>query len=383
MSGMPRLRAGDLAAIAIPPGPEWPSLIQGIWDAGAAVLPVDDRLPPAERERLLQAARPAAIYAGSWWPLDSAEPVPSNAALVVPTSGTEGRPKLAVLDHDAVLAAVEASADRLDAQPDDPWLSCLPLGHVGGLLVVARSLVLGNPLTIHKNFDPDRVAQAGARFTSLVPTMLIRLLDGGADLSRFKALLIGGAASPQDVLDRAKNAVTTYGLTESCGGVVYDGVPLGGVTMRLGDDDQILLKGPTLMLGYLRADQQPFDAQGWLRTGDAGVLDDAGRLRSVERMDDVIVSGGEKIHPGRVEEVLLRHPAIRDVAVIGRADPEWGRRAVALIVPAAAGDPIPSLQEIRDLVAQTLPRSMAPKEVRAVESLPRTPGGKLRRRLLR
>lgn len=380
------LRPGDLAAIAVAPGPIWPDLLRLVWDAGAAVLPVDHRLPPAAVQRLLALARPAAIFDGSWWPRSESSPAGEDAAVAVATGGTTGgmsrNPRVAVLTHDAVRAAVTASAARLGAEPADRWLACLPFGHIGGLLVALRAVLLDAPVTIHAAFDPPAVAATDATFTSLVPAMLARLLDADADLAHFKGILIGGQALPQPLRDRAREAgapiVETYGQTESCGGVVYDGVPLDGTRMRLTGDGMLELAGPTIMRGYLPGGEQPFTADGWLRTGDQAVIED-GRLIRAERAGDVIVSGGEKIFPAQVEDILLRHPGIADVAVAARPDERFGSTAVAFVV----GDgEVPTLEEIRELVATHLPRYAAPRQVVAVPRIPRTPGGKIRRHLL-
>lgn len=378
----PSLSPGDLAAIAIAPGPAWPDLIRTVWDAGAAVLAIDHRLPPAAVQRVLAAARPAAIFDGSWWPQFDARPAGPDAALAVATGGTTGEPKVALLTHDAVNAAVESGARRLGAGPRDRWLACLPFGHIGGLLVALRAVILDAPVTIHGGFDPDAVAGADAAFTALVPAMLARLLDAGQDLSRFEKILIGGQATPAPLRERALAAgapiVETYGQTESCGGVVYDGVPLDGTSMRLAADGMLELRGPTIMRGYLHDAPQPFTDDGWLRTGDAAVIE-GGRLIRAERAGDVIVSGGEKIYPSQVEDVLVRHPNIHDAAVAARPDPQFGSKAVAFIV---CPDAVLSLDEIRDFVAASLPRYAAPRAVIVVPEIPRTSGGKIRRHLL-
>ncbi len=226
-----------------------------------------------------------------------------------------------------------------------------------------------------------------AAFVSLVPTMLVRLLDAGVDLSGFRAILVGGAAFPAELRTRARAAgartVETYGLTESCGGVVYDGRPLAGTEVRIdGRTCGIELRGPTLMFGY-RFDpagtEEALTADGWLRTADAGVFDDSRRLHVLGRVDDLINSGGEKVWPEEVEEALRHHPKVADLAVGGRADPAWGQRVVAYIVPREPGDP-PTLEELRDHVARTLPRFKAPRElVLLADRVPRTLSGKVRR----
>jgi O-succinylbenzoic acid--CoA ligase len=309
---------------------------------------------------------------------------------VVHTSGTGGVPKLVQFDRPAIDAAVASSALALKASPHDRWLCCLPLAHVGGLLVLLRSVLLGAPVTVHPRFDPEAVAaETDSAFVSLVPTMLVRLLDAGGDLSHFRALLVGGAAVPAGLADRARaggaNLIETYGLTESCGGVVYDGRPLPGTEVRIDRDGGIRLRGPTVMRGYLddaEATAQAFTDGGWLRPGDAGWIDIDGRLRVAGRLDDLINTGGEKVWPAEVEAALQDHPGVAEVAVAGRADPEWGQRVVAYVVPADPTAP-PSLEQLRDHAAMSLPRHKAPRELVLVpEGLPRTASGKVRRAAL-
>jgi O-succinylbenzoic acid--CoA ligase len=178
--------------------------------------------------------------------------------------------------------------------------------------------------------------------------------------------------------------VATYGLTESCGGVVYDGVPLDRVEVRLGIDDEVQLRGPTVFRGYrldIRATEQAFTKDGWLRTRDAGTLTE-GRLRVHGRLDECIVTGGEKVWPAETERVLREDSSVSDVMVMGLPDPEWGQRVVAVVVPADPADP-PTLERIRRLVAERLSPYAAPRQLRLVKRLPRTRGGKLRRTFTR
>lgn len=381
---------GDVVCVALPPGPAWTELVREIWDAGAALLAIDHRLPEPEVRRLLDRARPTVLLT----PDGSVRqpgglPEEHGVALVVPTSGTGGEPKLVRFDRTAVAAAVAASAVALGTTPQDRWLCCLPLGHVGGLLVLLRGVLLGAPVVVHPRFDPHAVAlERGVAFTSLVPTMLGRLLEAGAPLGDYRGILVGGAPLPPELRARAEAAgaaiVETYGLTESCGGVVYDGRPLPGTELRLSDEGEIQLRGPTLMLGY-RSDPALSAAaltpDGWLRTGDAGEIDRDGRLHVLGRADDLINTGGEKVWPRQVEAVLAEQPKVADVAVGGRPDPEWGERVVAWVVPTDPAAP-PTLAELRDAVARLLPRYAAPRELVLVQALPRTSLGKLRRSAL-
>jgi O-succinylbenzoic acid--CoA ligase len=350
-------------------GPDFVDGLRRAWDGGDAVLPVDHRLPAALQRSLVAA-------------LGGGQPVDVGDALVLPTSGTTGAPRGVVLTHDAVRASAAATSARLEVDPAaDCWLSVLPLGHVGGLSVVTRALVTGTPLT----FDPD---DRRATLTSMVPTQLER-----ADVSRFRRVLVGGSAD-WGAARRPPNVVHTYGMTETGSGVVYDGVALDGVSVRVDGSDpgldggpdggsaggQIFLRGPMLLRCY-RDGTVPLDAGGWLPTGDAGRLDPHGRLHVDGRMADVIVTGGEKVWPDAVERVLLRCPGVADVAVAGRPDPEWGQRVVAWVVPAADDGPV-GLDQLRDAVKAEMPAWCAPKELVLVESLPKTALGKVQRHCL-
>ena len=390
------LRRGDLLAVALPPGPRWFDVLGDAWDAGAAVFPLDHRLPGPETAALLAGARPTAVFDGE----DLARPiggVPAAAAggaggeddgiaLVMASSGSAGAPRLAELTHAAVQASVAASAARLGATPDDPWLCTLPVAHMGGMLVLLRAVLQGASVAVHPGFEVEGFERdTGARFTSLVPTQLGRLLDAGADLARFRAIVVGGSRLPPDLAARAAAAgatiVATYGMTESSGGCVYDGVPLDGVEVRVAPDGEVLLRGSVVMRGY-RLDAtgtaQAFDHPGrWLRTRDAGEVID-GRLRILGRMDGLIVTGGEQVWPEEVETVLLGHAGIAEAAVAGREDPRWGERVVAFVVPADPARP-PDVDAVRAHVGERLARHKVPKDLEIVAALPRSSLGKLRR----
>ncbi len=331
--------------------------LRSAWDAGDAVLPVDQRLPRAARDRLLADLRPG-------------DGVDTGDALVVATSGTTGRPKGVVLTHAAVAASARATSARLGVDPaKDTWLCCLPVAHIGGLSVVTRALLTGTCLAMGDS------GCAGATLVSLVATQLRRV-----DPRRWRTIVLGGSAPPGDV---PVNVVTTYGLTESGGGCVYDGVALDGVEVRIDPDGVIALRASMLLRAYRTFDgeEDPKDADGWFRTGDAGELSGDGRLRVLGRVDDVIVTGGEKVWPDAVEAVLREVAGVAEVAVVGYPDDEWGQRVVAVIVPEApaqaAGPPV--LATLRGAVRHVLPPWCAPKEMVVVTALPRTPLGKVRR----
>ena len=385
-SSRPALRARDVVAVVLPPGPEWVPVVRGAWEIGAAVLPVDARLSPAGVSRVLEHARPTVIISTGEARRVEGEAAPDGVAVLVATSGSTGHPRVVELTRDAVTAAVTTSAAAIDARAADRWLCCIPVAHIGGLLVLLRHVILGAPLTVHQRFDVKDFCAAGdVRFASIVPTQLQRLLDSGCDLAHLRGLVVGGAALSGALTARAAterlHVFATYGLTESCGGVVYNGTPLRGTEVRVTADGEVQLRGPTLMRGYRFDDEataHALTADGWLRTHDAGELSADGRLRVHGRLDDVIVSGGEKIWPLELEAVLALHPQVAEIAISKRPDAEWGERAVAFVVARSRDDP-PTLDSLRDFAAQHLARYKAPRELVIVESLDRTALGKVRR----
>ena len=279
-----------------------------------------------------------------------------------------------MLTHDAVLASAEATSKRLGVTDADMWLACLPLSHVGGLSVVTRALTTGTRLVVHDGFDADAVTAAagdGATLVSLVATALRRI-----DPSVFRTVVLGGSRPPDDLPD---NVVSTYGMTETGSGVVYDGVPLDGVEVRIDGGDQIHLRCPMLLRCYRDGSNPRVD--GWYATGDLGEIGSDGRLVVHGRRDELIITGGENVWPARVEAILATHPAVAGAAVVGVADDEWGQRIVAWIVPVDSSAP-PSLAAIRSFVVEQLPAFMAPKELHVVDTLPTTTSGKVRRHSL-
>jgi o-succinylbenzoate---CoA ligase len=366
-----------LLAIVAEGGPAFVDRLRRAWDDGDALAPVDPRLPPPAVDALLAALRPHALVGpdGTTTPLAGAEPVDDDDALVVATSGTTGAPKGVVLTHAAVGASAAATSTRLGVDPDaDHWLACLPLAHVGGLSVVTRAVLTGTPLTVVPRPEPAAVADAvagGATLVSLVGTALGRI-----SVSGFRVVVLGGAAPPDEL---PPNVVTTYGMTETGSGVVYDGVPLDGVEVReVGGE--LHLRGPMLLRAY-RDGSDPFVAGRWLPTGDAGSVGPDGTVTVVGRLGDLVVTGAEKVWPDPVERALRAHPGVADVAVAGRTDPEWGQRVVAFVVPADASSP-PTLASLRDAVKDVLPAYAAPRQLVLVDALPRTALGKVRRQAL-
>ncbi len=364
----------EVVALLLPGGDDFVAELQRAWDAGDAVAPIDIRLPTPALTAALEAIAPTVLIDPSGRHAHTGRPAEPGDALVVNTSGTSGKPRAVVLTHDAIAASATATSAALgvDAR-SDRWLACLPLSHVGGLSVITRALLTNTPLDVHESFDADLVeaaARSGATLVSLVATAARRI-----DPSGFRKILLGGSAIPAD---RPDNAVATYGMTETGGGVVYDGYPLAGVEIRE-VAGELQLRCPMLMRCY-RDDTVPFTADGWYLTGDAGRVVD-GIVRVEGRIGDVIVTGGEKVWPAAIERILVAEADVSEVAVIGRPDPEWGHVVTAVIVPANPSAP-PQLDQLRRVVKDVLPAWHAPKRLELVETLPRTSLGKIRRNLV-
>jgi O-succinylbenzoic acid--CoA ligase len=381
----------ELVVIDRPPGPAWVELVTRCWVEGVPFLPLDGRHTERERRAIVERARPHLVMdPGGETLLGDAASVTPGIAVVVPTSGAGGEPKLVELHRIAVAVAVRTSATRLGATPGSPWVCPLTPAHIGGLLVLLRAAILGSPVTVHEGFDPERLVRdgEGAVFASVVPAMVRRLVDSSLGLHGLTLLVGGDGLDPETAgaaRARAPRLVTTYGLTETCGGFVYDGVPLDGMAVRLDPEGLIEVSGPMLMEGYRLdpgATGAAFTTDGWLRTGDLGEIDGEGRLQVRGRADHLIRSGAEKVWPEEVERVLARHPKVADVAVAGRPDPEWGTHVCAFVVPATIDDP-PSLEELRAFGAERLVRYKLPREIQLVPAIPRTATGKVRRAALR
>jgi len=364
------------------------------WDEGRAILPINPAFTADEIEALLARLRPTAVaYAGSSpdrYP--GGLPAPTTTAAIVVTSGTEGSPKGVELTSAGMQVMGRGYSAGLDAGPSDRWLACLPLHHVASLGALARSYVTGVPCTVHDALDLERVARSpraeGTTIVSLVPTVMKRLLDAGAPLHEFRRVITGGAPCPPALRARAEATgavvVDAYGLSETWGGFALDGQPIAGAEVRIGDDQEILVRGPMVMRGY-RLDPERtaavLDGDGWFRTGDAGTVAD-GRVLVTDRLKDVVITGGVNVSPTEVEAVLARHPDIADACVVGVPDDEWGEIVMAFVVP-RDGAPAPSLDELRAFGRETLSGAKLPRATRTVDAIPRTPSGKPLRRLLR
>jgi o-succinylbenzoate---CoA ligase len=322
--------------------------------------------------------------------------IDDDVAVVVTTSGTTGAPKGALLTAAALTASAAATHDRLGGP--GRWLLALPPYHIAGIQVLVRSLLAGTApveLDVSTGFDVNQLLSAvdelgsGRRYTALVAAQLAKALNdpaATAALAGLDAVLIGGGPAPRPVLDAAASAgvsvVRTYGMSETAGGCVYDGVPLDGVKVRVDGDGRIVIGGPTLAKGYRNPpDPDPFAEPGWFRTDDIGVVDDSGALSVLGRVDDAISTGGLTVLPQPVEAALRTHPAVADCAVFGVADERLGQRVVAAVVVADGCGP-PSLDTLRAHVLRTLDHTAAPRELHIVDALPMRGIGKVDRSAL-
>jgi O-succinylbenzoic acid--CoA ligase len=317
---------------------------------------------------------------------------------IIYTSGTTGRPKGAILTYGNHYWSAIASALNLGTLPDDRWLACLPLFHVGGLAILLRGVIYGIAVVLHERFEPDRVNHAidheQVTIVSVVATMLERMLADRGERpfpNTLRCVLLGGGPAPLPLLERAlalgAPVFQSYGLTETASQVATlapedvrskvgsAGKPLMGTQVRIEADGEILVRGPTVSPGYLH--QAPHGE--WLHTGDVGRLDDEGYLYVLDRRDDLIVSGGENVYPAEVEATLLAHPAVEEVGVYGLPDPEWGQTVCAAVKPRTAV----TAEELLAFCRQRIAGYKVPRTVQFVDALPRTASGKLLRRELR
>jgi o-succinylbenzoate---CoA ligase len=390
------VRRGATAALTMHPRREEVVLLHALMKLGAVAMPLSPQLTEAERAAALGSERPAVDLN------DAAELTQTEADLPllgehdmedlqcrVLTSGTSGEPRPVGLTYGNFLFSAVGSAFNLGVDPNDRWLCCLPLSHVAGLSIVVRSVIYGTTAVLLDGFDTDQVASTlvsgDISVLSLVPTMLIRLLEADADLSRPRAILIGGGPVPadalQEALERGATVVQTYGMTETCSQVTTlspvdaerrlgsAGRPLLTTHVRI-ESGEILVQGPTVAPGG-------YEADGWLHTGDLGHIDEEGFLYVTGRGTDVIVTGGENVMPAEVEAVLVSHPAVADAAVVGRPDPEWQEAVCALVVLGAGREA--SEEDLRSHCAASLAPFKVPKRVDFVSNLPRTDSGKLLR----
>ncbi|HEV7807615.1 MAG TPA: AMP-binding protein [Solirubrobacteraceae bacterium] len=379
-------RPRDRVALALPAGAPFVEALHGCMRLGGVAVPVDPRLSAAER-----AARTGACAVVVEAPLEGAQDDEvalaaghdlDATAIVVHTSGTTAAGCAVELTYGNWLWSALGSAVALGLDAGERWLCTLPLSHVGGLSILLRSAIYATAAVLHDGFDAAGAAaelrDGGCTLVSVVPTTLARLLDAGLQRPpALRATLVGGGPIPPALLSRAATAgvpcVTTYGLTEACSQVTTGAAPLFCTRVRIGDDGEILVAGPTVAPRARAAD-------GWLHTGDLGELDADGQLTVTGRAADTIVTGGENVAPAELEAVLASHPAVADVAVHGAPDEQWGERVVATLVlrpgATATADELASYCRVR------VARYKVPKTFRFSPDLPRTQSGKLLRRSL-
>ena len=398
--GAEGVRRGATAALTMSPSREQVVLIHALMKLGAVVLPISPALSEGERRTVLDGENPAIELSDAGHLTQTEADLPllgehdmDDIHCRILTSGSTGAPHTVDLTYGNHLWSAVGSAFNIGVEPEDRWLCCLPLSHIAGLSIVMRSVIYGTTAVLHDNFDVDRVTAAlreeGITVVSLVSTMLVRLLDTGADLSGPRAILVGGGPVPAEVLEealgRGATVVQTYGLTESCSQattlapaeagrkVGSAGRPLLTTHLRI-SDGEILIQGPTVAPGCA-------DADGWLHTGDLGRIDEEGFLYVTDRIDDLIITGGENVIPAEVEQVLMRHPEVVDAAVVGRDDPEWQQTVTAVVVLRSGS--ATGADDLRRHCGESLAPFKVPKRIELASALPRTPSGKLMRRALR
>jgi len=363
---------GDRVAIALPFGLDFAVAVHACLFRGAVAVPVDGRLP--EHDRAAQVREAGIVIDAPLAPASASSPPahvpdPGDPALVVHTSGTTGSPRPVTLSYGNVLANALGCFAALGHSRAERWLCPLPLSHVGGLMVLLRSVIAGTTAVLDTWREDITIA-------SLVPTQLARLLEAGTPPpASLRVVMLGGAPADPTLLTRAREAgwpvAPTYGLTQACSAVTVadpgdtrtSGAPLPGMRVAIAPDGEILVSGPSVAGG------------GVLRTGDLGRLD-GGRLVVAGRKSDTIVTGGENVAPTEVEAVLLSHPAVVEAGVVGRPDPEWGEAVTAFVVVRGPVD------DLRAFCRERLPGFKVPKTISVVSSLPRNASGKLLRREL-
>ncbi len=380
---------------------------------GIAVLPLHQGLPPEDAIRLMRdcgiehrfdCSRPPPRWE---IPKAKATPPPHAIALLLPSSGSGGAPRVAMLSHANLAAAVLASAGRLPLQFGDLWLACLPLGHVGGLSVLLRCVQAGAGVLLHEDFDAERVwrdlQQQAVTHISLVPAMLQQLLEAAGERAPpacLRGVLVGGAALDPSLARRARDSgwplCVSYGMSEAASQVATlcaadaglqagrVGRPLEGFELRIADPDprgvgRILLRGPAVMAGYARPGLAPGLGleQGWLVTGDLGRLLESGELEVFGRADDLLISGGEQVHPHQVEPLLQHCPGIGVAALSACSDPAWGDLLVAVYTGPA------TREEVDAFCRRQFKGARRPRRFLRLDELPLGRSGKLDRLRLR
>lgn len=399
---------GDRVVLSMDASIDYAVVLHALTKLEAVAVPLDPRLAPAELADRLGAIEPAIVVRDPAEVFDAPEatkaakaakagvaldrPVDLGAVhCVMHTSGSGGRVRAVELTYGNHLWSALGSGARIGVDPRDLWLCCLPLHHVGGLAILMRSVVYGTGVLIER-FDAAALASLiraeRPTVASLVGTMLGRLLEAGAELDRLRCVLLGGGPVPSALIDGAVQAgvplAPTYGLTEAASQVTTlppdelerkpgsAGTPILPCEVRI-EEEVIMVRGANVSPGAAGED-------GWLRTGDLGRIDEEGHLYVLGRMDEVIVTGGENVSPEEVEEALIAHPDVEDVAVSAKEDSEWQQAIVASVVIRDGGGV--TADELRDFCRGRLAPFKVPKEIAFTKRLPRNAQGKLERRKL-
>jgi o-succinylbenzoate---CoA ligase len=424
------VKAGTFVGLYGPSSTETVVLIHALIRAGAILVPLNQRLSAPELE--YQAGFVDAVLASEPLNLNNrpsynffdyanyftVPPAPpreidlDDVHALMFTSGTSGKPKPAALTYSNHFYSAVASALRIGTLPEDRWLCCMPLYHMGGLSILLRCALYGTCVVLQDGFDIERVNAAfdndRVTLVSLVPTMLYRLIGARtAPPPHLRMALIGGAAATSELVQAAQTAgfpvVTTYGLTETASqvatqtpertllkpGSVGKAIPFTeiqieddhGRLLPAGKTGEVVVRGPTVMRGYHLHDEATAQTLrgGALRTGDLGYLDEDGDLWLVQRRSDLIVTGGENVYPAEVEAALRTHPAVRDACVVGVPHPEWGQQVAAMIVADEKADP----DEIAAYLRGRLAGYKIPRIVRLVDALPLTGSEKIERKTVK
>jgi O-succinylbenzoic acid--CoA ligase len=360
----------SLLALDLALGPELETAIRACVEVEEAFCILDERLSKRRRADDLELLGATALLDDDGrHVLTSGHQVDDEIGLVMLTSGSSGTPKAAELTWDALRASAELTQRSLRGDAPPVWFPCLPANHIGGLAVLLRAILSDAVLLWDDAERLDVAPREGATHVSLVRTQLARF-----DVSGYYRVLLGGARPPRS---RPENVVATWGMTETGSGVIYDGVPLPSVDVA-NVNGELCVRTPTLFRSYRSAARPsvigPDGRHDWFPTGDAGDVVD-GRVRVFGRLGFVINTGGEKLWPEDLEAVIATLEGVRDVAVTGLDDPEWGQRVVALVV----ADDTKKDDEIRAAAVEKLGPWAKPKEIRYVVAIPRTGNGKIRR----
>jgi O-succinylbenzoic acid--CoA ligase len=362
----------NLVALEMPIGVSLVDFIKTCANNHEAFTILDPNWSGQRRSELLDVLRPTHLIdtSGHRQTLEG-EPVDDGDGAVVLTSGSAGRPKAAVLTWEALQASATLTTQTLAREGEQRWLAAIPPTHIGGLAVLLRSVLADASLLFDATVESGPAL--GATHVSVVRTQLVRY-----DTSNYQCVLLGGGPPPPNVPD---NVTTTWGMTETGSGVVYDQTPLPGVELAV-VEGELLIKSPTLLRTYRdrpRPEVSTNGSDGWFPTGDGATLLD-GKLRIQGRLAYVITSGGEKIWPEDLESLFRDIEGVDDLAVVGREDAEWGQRVTVVAVSTRSEGEL--LELCRALARERFGPWAQPKAIELVSTIPRTSNGKIARGLL-